>query len=524
MKIDKLKVSSYTVPESGVEFRTNDTELQAVFDDCERLCLQNRKEFGDYNVLIEGAKYNGVWLETQPIGGEMYAKRDISVALANILIFLRYQRRDGKFPGMISHRDSWQGVAAHYDWMQGCFLPSPALKLYYLIGEDRDYLQLLYDALSDFDSYLWSCRDSNGDGCLENWCIWDVGEDNSTVYMLNGLKMPEHGAWGKSTPPTDYMNMPYESPQYMGYSYALRTTLAKISEILGNGESQRWLDLALKVQSTAREKLWDEERHAFFMKDRDGNVINALTQENIKCLYCGLFTQDMADEFIKEHLLNENEFWTPYPFPAIAANDPFFHVNAQHSNCADKLEALGTAAHDIDDNSWAGPINGLVWQRSIDALMNYGYHVQTVKVGEKILSLLKKHRRYVQNYNPFTGEPSKGADGYGPTMLAALEYISLTSGINISYSKVLWSATEGAEKFEYIQKMYGKVYKLTFDGTLMRAFIDENEIFNSTCGVRIETDKDGAPIRAIGISEEPTEFSFNTGASIKINPNEVINL
>ena len=53
------------------------------------LCKQNLKTFNDYQVLIEGAKYTGVWLETQPIGGEMYAKRNMKTALSNILIFIR---------------------------------------------------------------------------------------------------------------------------------------------------------------------------------------------------------------------------------------------------------------------------------------------------------------------------------------------------------------------------------------------------------------------------------------------------
>jgi hypothetical protein len=454
------------------------------------------------------------------MGGEMYAKRDISVALANILIFLRYQRRDGKFPGMISYRDKWQSVAAHYDWMQGCFLPTAAMRLYYLIDEDKEYLKLLYDALKDFDSYLWRYRDSNGDGCLENWCIWDVGEDNSTVYMLNGLTMPEHGAWGKSTPPENYMNMPYESPQYMGYSYCMRKTLSEISDILGLGEGELWLKKASEVQARAREMLWDEKRHAFFMRDRDGKVIDSLTQENIKCLYSGLFTKDMADAFIKEHLFNEDEFWTPYPFPAIAANDPYFHLNENCSNCSERLSALGTAGHDIANNSWSGPLNGLIWQRSIDALLNYGYHAETVKVGERILELLGKHRKYVQNYDPFTGKPSEGMDGYGPTMLSALEYISLLYGINIRSKKIYWSAKLQAKPFEYCQKMYGNVYKLSFDGENMNAYINDLHIFSASGGVRIETDTDGRLISAVSITEEAIPLSVNGTSFGIINKNE----
>ena len=521
----KWHVESYELGESHVDFDCADADLKAVFDDCENLCLQNRKVFGDYEVLIEGAKYNGVWLETQPLGGEMYAKRSLGTALANILIFLRNQRRDGKFPGMISQKDLWQGVAVHYDWMQGCFLPRAALKLYYLIGKDRTYLEMVYRALRDFDSYLWSCRDSNGDGCLESYCIWDTGEDNCTVHMLHGLKMPIHGAWGKDTPPTDRAPFPYQSPQYMGYSYAARDVLAEISKILDNGEEDAWRARAEQVRVRAREVLWDEDRGAFFQRDASGSFVNALTQENIKCMYCGLMTQDMADTFVERHLLCEEEFWTPYPFPAIAANDPYFHVNDEYSNCKELIRSLSETPHGIDDNSWSGPLNGLIWQRSIDALMNYGYHAQTALAGLRILELLKKHRRYVQNYNPFTGEPAKGADGYGPTMLAALEYISLLCGVNLQYGNVYWSAADGIGEFRYTQHMCGREYTLESDGRQMIAYVDGNHVFSASVGARILTDGEGNPITAYCISDQGSEFSYKSGTrelKLSLKPNDKV--
>ena len=143
---DPLLACNYQIPETGVSFQTNNERLQWLFDQGEAFCKENVKQFNDYKVLIEGAKYNGVWLETQPMGGEMYAKRDVEIALNNILIFLRYQRRDGKFPGMIAQPDEIMGVVPYYDWMQGCFLPDAAMKLYYLIGKDKEYLKMLYGA------------------------------------------------------------------------------------------------------------------------------------------------------------------------------------------------------------------------------------------------------------------------------------------------------------------------------------------------------------------------------------------
>ena len=67
----------YNITPTGVRFCCEDDGRQQVFDRCEELAKPNIKRFGDRRVMREGAKYDGVWLETQPMGGEMYATRDI---------------------------------------------------------------------------------------------------------------------------------------------------------------------------------------------------------------------------------------------------------------------------------------------------------------------------------------------------------------------------------------------------------------------------------------------------------------
>lgn len=64
---------------TSVVFRTSDKALQSVFDKAEGKAKWNIKNFGKYKVLVEGAGYDCVWLETQPMGVVMYAKRDIEI-------------------------------------------------------------------------------------------------------------------------------------------------------------------------------------------------------------------------------------------------------------------------------------------------------------------------------------------------------------------------------------------------------------------------------------------------------------
>lgn len=87
---------------TSVTFKTSDTLLQKLVDSAEQKSLENLKDFGGHTVLIEGGGYEKIWLETQPMGGEMYAKRNMEAGLNNQLFFMEHIRDDGRLPGSIA--------------------------------------------------------------------------------------------------------------------------------------------------------------------------------------------------------------------------------------------------------------------------------------------------------------------------------------------------------------------------------------------------------------------------------------
>ncbi|MBE5983041.1 MAG: hypothetical protein E7248_07045, partial [Paenibacillaceae bacterium] len=162
--------------QTSVSFQTSNELLQKLMDSAQRKTLNNLKMFENRLVLIEGGGYEKIWLETQPMGGEMYAKRNMEAGINNQLLFMEHQRADGRMPGSIALINN--RITPQFDKFQGFCFPSSALNIYYLMGKDKEYLTLLYLTLEKFDSYLWKTRDSDGDGCLESWCKYDTGEDH----------------------------------------------------------------------------------------------------------------------------------------------------------------------------------------------------------------------------------------------------------------------------------------------------------------------------------------------------------
>lgn len=516
------KASDYPISETGVAFQTQAAWLAELFQRCEMYCKQNEAVYTDKRVLREGSDYDGVWLETQPMGGEMYAKRDMEVALNNQLIFMENQRRSGRLPGMIKYQEPFL-LQVSYDWLQGFCFPVPALKMYYLIGKDKNYLENLYRTLVDFDEYLWRYRDSDGDGCLESWCTWDTGEDNSNRFTRYGVK---DGGWGGEDAPVDQGKLPYESMDVMSYSCQAREVLGDIADLLGLPDGGAWRQKARQVREKLRSYLWVEAKHACYDRDCDNEIMDVLTHNNLRCMYYGSFDQDMADRFIRHHLLNPEEFWTHIPLPSIAANDPCFQ--------------------NVNFNNWGGQVMGLTYQRAIQALQQYGHHAEIRLLGRKWIELMRDKKRLVQQYDPFDGTPgvtraeglapegeeterylgvtTLGAEGYGPTILSVLEYLSLLCGVNIAMDRVRWSGVLDWPDTCYTQRMFGRQYTLRIEGGRMQAAIDGVPCFTCGAGVEVTTDLAGRVLSLAGIETSPVSAGLETQGKLHaqtVAPNAV---
>ena len=141
-----------TLPEVSVTFACGNPALQRLWDEAERRAKGNLRRFGDDLVLVEGGGYEKIWLETQPMGGEMYAARSMEAAVNNSLLFMRHQRADGRLPGSIQCVEGQ--VEPQFNKLQGFCFAHPALNLYYLLGRVKLWLERLEDCLRRFGDDL----------------------------------------------------------------------------------------------------------------------------------------------------------------------------------------------------------------------------------------------------------------------------------------------------------------------------------------------------------------------------------
>jgi hypothetical protein len=289
----------------------------------------------------------------------------------------------------------------------------------------------------------------------------------------------------------------------MSYSYSCRDVLSLLSKELNNGKEQFWREKADTVKKKLRSYLWDEKKNACYDKDKDNQTMPILLHNNLRCMYFGSFDQDMADEFIRDHLMNPKEFWTPIPLPSIAVNDPSFQ--------------------NISGNNWSGQPQGLTFQRSIQALENYGHYGELTLIGKKLLSVLTDSLKFTQQFDPFTATINNSKDGYGPTILATLEFVSRLYGIHLTQDKIYWSCLDSDKDYEYIQTWNGVRYTLKTKGKKVICSIDDKTVFAFEKGARVVTDLKGKVIELVGISDVPQVIHF-PNQSLTIVPNTTYRL
>ena len=461
-------------------FSCSDHRLQTLWDKALSASRNNLRFFEERKVLVEGGGYEKIWLETQPMGGEMYFPHDPEAAFNNVSLFMDCQRPDGRLPGSIALIDG--KITPQFNKLQGFCFPLHAMNLYYLMGEDRAFLQRLDSCLRRFDQWLWKTRDSDGDGVLESYCVYDTGEDNALRYGDAPNYCPT------DTPPEGSDVVPMASMDVTSFSYAARDTLREIALIRGDEQAaEKWRKAAADVAQVIREKLWDDARGACFDKDRHGRRIDVLCHNTLRCMYWGSIDPDMAERFVQEHLMNPDEFWTPLPLPSVAVNDPAFR--------------------NAPENNWSGQCEGLTYQRAILALERYGYHKLVPVLGRKLFNiLLKGGLLFVQQFDPFTAAPSivdpetkeplppdtdkEFQDSYGPTLLSALEYIAHIWGVTMVRGQIWFSLGSGMA-YTYEQVWGENTYRIESDGKEASVFVNGEEKHRVKCGVRLVTDKTG---------------------------------
>jgi len=221
------------------------------------------------------------------------------------------------------------------------------------------------------------------------------------------------------------------------YAYALFRCLARVAPRAGAAaDVGRWEMLAGRTAAAVRERMWDAGAGMFF--DVDPRTMTRTGVAAAVCFY-PYFTDLAGEEHVpglERNLLDPRRFWTEYPVPSSALDDPLFNAVAE----------------------WKGkrhvcPWNGRTWPMTnshvMEVLGRWGdaAHPRLRAAAGQLLARFVRMMFHdgdidrpncFEHYNPCTGAASvyRGIDDYQHSWVADL-IIQFACGVRVGEQEIV---------------------------------------------------------------------------------------
>ena len=346
-------------------------------------------------VLIEGSGYNGIWLECGPLEGLVYGRFDPAIAVVNHQIFFHHQREDGYIPYSIK-----TDAAGTAQIQMVVPIAATALETAELTGNEA-LLAQAYHACAKWDDWLVRNRDTRGTGLCELFCAFDTGHDNSPRVKGIPIRCPDANA---AICPS-VAKLPYLAPDLSATVYGGRCALARMAGHLGKPDAaDAWQEKASQIRQAIIKHCYDPGDECFYDVDCDGKFIKIRGDVLSRVFSERVVDQAMFERIYRRHIRNPDEFWTPYPLPSIAVNDPEFVSELPH-------------------NSWGGAAQALTALRAPRWFGHYGKSDDLRHLMTQWVKAILSAPGFMQQMNPWTGEFIVDRGGYSPAMCVFVDFV-----------------------------------------------------------------------------------------------------
>lgn len=322
-------------------------------------------------------------------GALMQSLDNKALAYSNIFAITDSITEEGFVPNYIC-----QNGFASFDRSQPPVGSMACLEIYNRYKE-KWFLEKVFEKLLRWNRWFYTKRKTeNG---LLTW-----GSNPYDIYYDHHLEHDGVGDWqgasyesGLDNSPM-YEDIPFDFDKYIfklddvgltGLYIQDCYALSKIAEVIGREcEAEELYARAAEIEDKM-ENLWDEKTGMYLNRRIDtGEFQYRLSPFHFHALFSKKVSRERINRIVNDHLLNPEEFWTPYPLPSIAKTDPSY----------------------VKQTYWQGrvwaPMNYLVFR----ALKAAGEDTAAERLAEKSAELILQEwtecGHVHENYDPETGE------------------------------------------------------------------------------------------------------------------------
>ena len=247
--------------------------------------------------------YVGVWLWDQFFHALAYRHVDTKLAEDQLRITLDHQQANGMLPDAIHD----EGLVTH--------LYAPV---------DEDVTKPPLNAWAAWKCYEKSKRIDFIDEIYQPLVRWHEWWYRDNTDPATGLCLYRHPfSSGLDDNPLWDGGMPVIAPDLNTYIVLSELALAEMARVLKMpAQAEEHREHAQTFAARMLRHMWDDERGCFPAL-RNGKPIEVYTPFNLIPIITGLMPQHVNDRAV-QLLTDPNTFWTQYPLPSVALNDPSY--------------------------------------------------------------------------------------------------------------------------------------------------------------------------------------------------------
>ena len=450
-------------------------------------------------MLIEGSNYSGVWMEGGPLEGLAYADIDPLVARQNHLVFFASQREDGQIPCWL--RTTRIGFAQIQMVVP---IAATAWELAQATG-DSELLDKAYAGWTRWDGWLRRYRNTRGTGLCEGFCAWDTGHDNSPRWT----GMPDNCPDGEARNLPPVASLPRLSPDLSATVYGGRVALAAMARALGkNTDADRWLAEAETIRRAIMARLYSAEDAAFYDVDRQDRIVRVRGDVISRVLGEHVVDQRLFETIYRQQIHNPSAFWSTYPLPSIAMDDPAF-------------------VRSIPRNSWGGASQALTALRAPRWMEHYGKAADLGYLMQQWTRAIVRDGRFLQQMDPMDGTFTQDLGDYSPAALCFTEFTWRLSGVRQTADRLEWNVRPPAPDVRARCRLRitpTSTAELRYAESGAELLLNDRVVYRTTATVRFVTDRSGKVLAAVGIGREQTRGSIRHVSgrehTFTVSPNE----
>jgi hypothetical protein len=315
--------------------------------------------------------YVGVWQWDAYFHALAYRHIDMRLAHDQLRLQLDHQTPEGMIPDAVHD----EGTVTHLTFPVEADVTKPPLIAWtawklHQHQPDLEFLNEIYEPVVRSNRWWFEKNDVDGNGLCEYRHPFSSGLDDSPL-------------WDEG--------MPVESPDLNTYLFLQQEALANIAGAIGEGQDARlWAGRSTDLLDRLLAYSWDPAAGLFWAR-RNGQPVRVRTPFSLFPLITGRLTEDINARLVA-HLKDPRQFWTRYPVPTVALNDPKYDPAQM----------------------WRGPTWVNVNYLLIEGLTRTGYTGLAQELRKRTLELMTQRDDIYEYYNCDTGEnPPKAAPIFG---------------------------------------------------------------------------------------------------------------